>query len=75
MIAHEMVHYEEQRAVFVLPWLIRYWLCPSFRLMAEVRGYRKQIEVGTITAPQAAYLLLQYGLGITYDGAIRELTK
>lgn len=75
LVAHEMVHYEEQRDAFVLPWLVKYWLSDSFRFAAEVRGYRKQIAVGTITPSQAAFLLMQYGLDVSYDSAIRELTK
>jgi len=74
LIAHEMVHYREQRRVLVLPWLLRYWLSKKFRFAAEVRGYRRQIEVGGISATAAADMLLQYGLGITHAEAIEKLT-
>jgi hypothetical protein len=73
LIEHELVHYREQRWVLTLPWFILYGLSKKFRLNAEVRAYKRQIEVGGITAGKAAGLLTKYGLGITYVDAIKLL--
>lgn len=74
LIAHEMVHYIEQRNCGVLPWLIRYALSKKFRLMAEVRGYKKQIQIGGITTTEAANYLVEYGTGISFNDATALLT-
>lgn len=69
LITHELVHYREQRACGVLPWLLLYLLSKSFRLAAEVRGYRAQIAAGGITLEAAAGYLVQYGVGVTIERA------
>jgi hypothetical protein len=72
LITHEMTHYRAQ--AWITPWwLLRYWLSPTFRLAAEVAGYRSQIEVGDISIDQAAAMLLRYKLGITYAQALAAL--
>ena len=64
LIEHEMVHYKEQ--AWATPvWWARYLLSKSFRQAAEVRAYKKQIEVGGITKEWAAAMLCTYGLNIT----------
>ena len=73
LIAHEMVHYREQKASWVIPWLLRYLLSHEFRYQAELRGYRVQVELGGITREGAAQMLCQYGLGVTYDDALAAL--
>ena len=72
LIEHEMVHYREQAWIAPLWWL-RYALSKSFRLEAEVRAYKRQIEVGGITRLTAAAMLLNYGLGITLEQALQLL--
>lgn len=68
LIEHELVHYREQ--AWITPWWVaRYLLSRRFRLAAEARAYRRQIEVGGITTEQAAGLLLTYKLGITLEQA------
>lgn len=74
LIEHEMVHYREQAWIAPLWWL-RYVLSKSFRLAAEVRAYKRQIEVGGITRLTAAVMLLNYGLGITLEEAFKELPE
>lgn len=45
-----------------------------FRLAAEVRAYRRQIEVGGITRNRAAQYLTQYKLGISQAEAFARLS-
>lgn len=72
LIEHELVHYREQR--WITPWWVaRYLLSRSFRLDAEVRAYKRQIEVGGITCEGAARMLLQYRLRITIEHALAAL--
>jgi len=74
LIEHETVHYREQRRWLCLPWWIAYLLVPSFRQAAEVRAYRRQIEVGGISVEHAAYFLTQYRTGINESQATALLT-
>jgi hypothetical protein len=74
LIQHEMVHFGEQRRSFVIPWLLAYLLSKRFRLKAEVRAYRRQIEVGGTSVQRAARNLLQYRIGITYEEALSLLS-
>jgi len=67
LLAHEGVHYAEQRRVLTLPWLLAYLLWAPFRLRAEVRAYALQIKLGGLSPEQAAQLLLRYRCGVTYD--------
>lgn len=73
LVAHEMVHYVEQRNCGVLPWLLRYMVSKKFRLAAEVRGYQKQIKIGGISVEAAASYLTQYRTGISQAEAIKML--
>lgn len=72
LIEHELVHYREQRWITPI-WIARYLLSRSFRQAAEVRAYRRQIELGGITQEQAAQMLTHYRLGITFDQAREAL--
>ena len=72
LIEHEMVHYREQAWIAPIWWL-RYVLSKSFRLAAEVRAYKRQIEVGGISRLTAAAMLLNYGLDITLEQALQLL--
>lgn len=74
LIQHELVHLNEQRRSFVIPWLLSYLLSKRFRLKAEVRAYRRQIEVGGTSVQRAARNLLQYRIGITYEEALSLLS-
>jgi hypothetical protein len=67
-----LVHYREQAWIAPLWWL-RYALSKSFRLEAEVRAYKRQIEVGGISRLTAAAMLLNYGLDITLEQALQLL--
>jgi NRPS condensation-like uncharacterized protein len=72
LIEHEMVHYKEQ--AWITPyWIAKYAMTKKFRLGAEVRGYKRQIEVNGITTNEAANLLTNYGVGISYEEAIHLL--
>ena len=74
LIEHELVHYREQ--AWITPvWVLRYLLSRKFRLAAEVRAYRRQIELGGITQDQAANLLTHYRLGITHAQAFQSLNS
>lgn len=75
LIQHELVHFHEQKRWLVLPWLAAYLLSKRFRLNAELRAYRRQIEVGGISVNRAANNLMQYRLGITYEEAVALLTR
>lgn len=75
LIAHEKVHYNEQLLWLVLPWWVAYLLSSSFRLKAEVRGYKVQIAQGGCTVQQAAWWLsTNYKLKITQQQAEQLLT-
>jgi len=68
LLAHEEIHYKEQIRVLTLPWWILYLLSPTFRLHAEVRAYKRQIELGGITVDLAAYFISsRYRLNISVD--------
>lgn len=69
LMAHEMVHYEEQ--AWITPyWLLRYWLSKSFRLAAEVRGYRAQIAAGVPLFNAAFWLTnTDYGFDLSIEQA------
>lgn len=75
LIQHELVHFHEQRRWLVLPWLIAYLASKRFRLHAELRAYRRQIEVGGISVNRAANSLLRYRLGITRQQALSLLVR
>lgn len=75
LIEHEKVHLREQARFGVLPWLALYLLWPGFRLAAEVRAYRRQIELKGISLEKAAKLLTMYRTGISYDKAVQLLNK
>ena len=72
MIEHELVHFHEQAWITPI-WVARYLLSKRFRLAAEVRAYRRQIEVGGISIEGAARMLLCYRLNINYDQALAAL--
>lgn len=73
LIEHELVHYREQRWTTPV-WWARYLLSPAFRLAAEVRAYRRQIEVGGISLGTAAhYLVSKYRLSISFTEALGRL--
>ena len=69
LLVHEMVHYNEQRAAWVLPWLLRYAFSKQFRFEAEVRGYRAQMSAGGINLALATHLLTLYAPDITHERA------
>jgi hypothetical protein len=56
LLAHEQVHLDEQ-AKGVVRWWWKYLTDRHFRLMAEVRAYRRQIELRGISVEHAAHLL------------------
>lgn len=69
LIEHERVHLAEQARWLVLPWFAAYVLSRRFRQAAEIRGYRRQIELGGISVDQAAELLVRYRTGVTRETA------
>ena len=71
LIEHELVHYREQAWVAPI-WWFKYLFSKSFRQAAEVRAYKRQIEVGGITKEWAAAMLMNYNLGITLSEALKE---
>lgn len=73
LIAHEEVHYREQR--WITPfWWLAYGLSKRFRLAAEVRAYAVQVQHPQgITATRAATLLTQYRTGVTHQRALTLL--
>ncbi len=75
LIEHEMVHYKEQRACGVIPWLLRYAFSKKFRLAAELRGYKRQIDLGYMTINRAAEYLVNYGVDLSLTEAIALLRQ
>ena len=53
--------------------MLLYLVSQKFRLAAEVRAYKRQIEVGGVSKAEAALALLGYRLGINYSEAMRAL--
>ena len=72
LMEHELVHYREQAWITPI-WVARYLLSRRFRMAAETRAYKRQIEVGGITRECAAGMLLKYRIGITYSQALDAL--
>lgn len=76
LIAHEEVHLKEQARWLVVPWWIAYLLSPKFRLAAEVRAHRVQIDMGGCTPEQAArWLATNYRLRIDIPTALAALKR
>lgn len=73
LIAHELVHYAEQREAWVIPWLLRYIFSKKFRFYAEIRAYQVQLAMGGITLDQVVDLLGQYGFNLSREDYLREL--
>lgn len=74
LIAHEKVHFKEQKKWFIIPWWIAYVFSDSFRLNAEVRAYKVQVSLGGITKENAAWWLAnKYRIGISEKQAIKLL--
>ena len=74
LINHEMVHYNEQ-GFLSLYWIAKYFLSKKFRLEAEVRAYKTQMNLGGITLHHAANMLTKYNLGIDINKAYDYLNK
>ena len=63
-------------AFMVPPWWVAYLLVPSFRLQAELRGYRRQIALRGISTTLAAhYLATLYRLDLSFSDALRLLEQ
>lgn len=75
LIEHEKVHYKEQLCTLVLPWFLCYWLSKKFRLAAELRAYKRQVELKDITVGKAAHLLTKSKIGISFLDALKKLRK
>lgn len=74
LLRHEMIHYNEQR--WITPyWLAKYFLSRKFRLDAEVRAYKAQMECEGIALHAAATMLLKYNLNISIYQALELLEK
>lgn len=75
LIGHELVHYREQ-AWRTPVWWARYLLSPMFRQAAEVRAYRRQIELGGVNVMVAAhYLSTRYRLDVSFTAAVELLAR
>lgn len=73
---HELVHYREQRAAWVIPWLLRYLFDSDFRFAAEVRGHAVQIKHGGCSLAWAALQITdKYRTGKSFDQAFDALQK
>lgn len=72
LIAHEMVHYDEQ-SKGKLKWWFKYTTSKEFRLDAEVRAYKRQLEFEPHNINIFAKLLMTYGVDISYEKAITLL--
>lgn len=60
----------------VPPWWLAYLLVPSFRLQAELRGYRRQIALKGISASLAAhYIATRYRLDVSFSRALDLLQE
>jgi hypothetical protein len=71
LIEHERVHLDEQEAAGTVWWWAKYLLSRQFRQDAEVRAYRRQMELGGITVERAAHMLVtHYRLNIDLPTAI-----
>ena len=73
LLAHEMVHYKEQRGCLTVPWLLCYAFETKFRVACEVRAHRAEIAHGSITLADAAKSLLRYSKKLTMGEALCRL--
>jgi hypothetical protein len=71
LLAHEMIHYREQKKHWTIPWVWKYFTNKQFRLQAELRGYAEQVRLGGVTTWDAVKMLSQYQTGKTPE----ELSK
>ena len=74
LIEHGWVYYREQAWVTPI-WVLLFLVSRRFGLAAEVRAYRRQVELGGLTKEQAAHALLGYRLGITFEKAVQALVQ
>jgi hypothetical protein len=71
LLAHEFVHYNEQR--WITPWWwLKYALSKRFRIAAEVRAYKVQIDMG-MRIGAAGYWLMKYDKNMTFKEAVALL--
>ncbi len=76
LIAHEIVHYDEQQEMGVVKWLFKYWLNKTFRFEAEVRGHAVQVKLGDVSLDWAAnHIATKYKTGFSKEQALQALTK
>jgi len=75
LVAHEMVHYREQKKYLVIPWLWRYFTSREFRLRAELRGYAEQVRLGGIDLPGAVKMLETYRFNRTPEELLQLLKE
>lgn len=57
LLAHELVHYKRQRAIWVLPWWVLYLTSRRFRYREEILGHAAQVAHadGCMTMAQGVY--------------------
>jgi len=72
LLAHELVHLQEQESLGRWRWWWRYLTSCRFRLAAEVRGYRAQVAMRGISVDEAARRISRcYLLRVTTEQAKR----
>lgn len=73
-LAHELTHAEQQCKYGVFTFWYRYLTSKPFRQATEVEAYQAQIKAGASVDTCAISLVSGYGLGISMEKAIKELS-
>jgi hypothetical protein len=75
LLAHEIMHTEQQLDKGVLPWWFKYFTSKQFRKQQEIEAYKVQIAHGAKPETLAMHLASNYYLDISYLEAYQLLTK
>ena len=74
-LAHEQCHADQQRKHGVLRFWWLYLRNNLFRLLVEVDAYKVQVAAGASPSYCAHQLSTGYGLNLSYNDALKLLTK
>lgn len=75
LIAHEMVHIEQQKKYGIIRWGWKYIFDKEFRYQQELEAYRVQVKMGGLTVAKAAeFLVNNYGLKLDMVQVKKDLS-
>lgn len=73
--AHERVHLAQQARYGKWKWLLKYHTDRRFRFDQEIEAYRAQVRAGASERWAATMLMNYYGIGMSFEETLREISK